>query len=128
MTASGERFVSRDEVFLRRDGSLFPVSMISAPLVEDGQVVSSITAFRDVSEHKRLEQERENIIVELQKALIEIKTLQGILPICSYCKKIRDDKGAWMQIESYISKRTDAQFSHGICSECAKKEFPQYFK
>ncbi len=59
--------------------------------------------------------------IELEEAIGEIKTLSGLLPICSSCKKIRDDKGYWNQIESYISKRTDAAFSHGICEECANK-------
>jgi hypothetical protein len=73
-------------------------------------------------------QEREKLIIDLQKALAEIKTLHGILPICSHCKKIRDDKGAWKQMETYISDHTDAIFSHGICSECAHKLYPDYFK
>ncbi len=59
---------------------------------------------------------------KLQKALDEIKTLRGIIPICSYCKKIRDDKGAWEIIESYISNHSDAHFTHGICPECYKKQ------
>ncbi|MBI5847851.1 MAG: DUF3365 domain-containing protein [Nitrospirae bacterium] len=126
--STGRRFISSDEIFIRKDGASFPVSIISAPLMEEGMVVASITAFRDISERKQIEKERETLIDELQKALAEIRTLQGILPICSYCKKIRDDKGAWTQMELYISKRTDAQFSHGICSECARKEFPQFFK
>ncbi len=62
---------------------------------------------------------------ELEAALKEVKTLQGLLPICASCKKIRDDKGYWIQIESYISDRSDVQFSHGICSECAKKLYPE---
>ena len=60
-------------------------------------------------------------ITELQNALAQIKTLQGILPICMYCKKIRDDKQYWQQVESYVSTHTEAQFSHGICPDCYKK-------
>jgi len=60
-------------------------------------------------------------IAELQAAMAQIKTLQGILPICMYCKKIRDDKQYWQQVESYVSTRTEAQFSHGICPDCYKK-------
>jgi len=52
--------------------------------------------------------------------------LEGLLPICSYCKRIRDDSGAWQNMESYISKRSDAEFSHGICPDCAKKHFPEF--
>ncbi len=79
-------------------------------------------------ERQRHQQERDNLIAELQEALATIKTLHGILPICSSCKKIRDDKGAWTQMEAYITEHTDAEFSHGICSECAQKLYPEYFK
>jgi len=87
---------------------------------------AEIIAYRE--EHKRHLAEREKLIAELQKALAEIKTLHGILPICSSCKKIRDDKGAWHQMEEYIRERTDAEFSHGLCSECAKRLYPKYWK
>ena len=60
-------------------------------------------------------------ITELQAALAQIKTLQGILPICMYCKKIRDDKQYWQQVESYVSTHTEAQFSHGVCPDCYTK-------
>jgi len=62
---------------------------------------------------------------ELELTLSEVKTLQGFLPICASCKKIRDDKGYWNQIEKYISDHADVQFSHGICPECAKKLYPE---
>ena len=62
----------------------------------------------------------------LEAALSEIKTLGGMLPICSYCKKIRDDKGYWKQIETYIHEHSGAEFSHGICKDCAKEHFPDY--
>ena len=57
---------------------------------------------------------------ELETALAKVKTLSGMLPICAACKKIRDDKGYWMQIESYIRHHSEAEFSHGVCPECAK--------
>ena len=62
---------------------------------------------------------------ELELTLSEVKTLQGFLPICASCKKIRDDKGYWNQIEKYILDHSDVQFSHGICPECAKKLYPE---
>ena len=65
---------------------------------------------------------------ELKDALDTINILHGILPICANCKKIRDDKGAWSQIEAYIGKHSDVQFSHGICPECAKKLYPEFVK
>ncbi len=74
----------------------------------------------------RAERERDALIIELKKAISEIKQLSGMLPICSHCKKIRDDKGYWSQIENYISAHSDTQFSHGICPECAKKYYPDF--
>jgi DNA-binding response OmpR family regulator len=64
---------------------------------------------------------------QLQKALDEVRTLRGFLPICASCKKIRDDKGYWTQLESYIHEHSDVQFSHGICPKCAVKLYPEYF-
>jgi CHASE1-domain containing sensor protein len=65
--------------------------------------------------------EREQLIAKLHKAIAEIRTLQGILPICSVCKKIRNDKDAWQQMETFISEHSEAEFSHGYCPECAAK-------
>ncbi|UCF90409.1 MAG: PAS domain-containing protein [Desulfobacterales bacterium] len=79
---------------------------------------------RDITPRKRAEEEREKLITHLQEALDNIKTLKGLLPICASCKKIRDDKGYWNQIEAYIRDRSDAEFSHSICPECAKKLYP----
>jgi len=63
---------------------------------------------------------------ELNEALDTIKVLKGLIPICSNCKKIRDDKGYWNQIEAYIQKHSEVEFSHGICPECAKKLYPDF--
>lgn len=71
------------------------------------------------------EQEREKLIIVLQTALSEVKTLRGFIPICAKCKKIRDDKGFWNQIESYISEHSKAEFSHNICPDCVKKLYPE---
>jgi PAS domain S-box-containing protein len=79
---------------------------------------------RNITERKRIEEEREKLIRELQIALTNIKTLRGLLPICSYCKKIRDDKGYWNRIESYIEDHSGAEFTHGMCPECLKKHYP----
>jgi YesN/AraC family two-component response regulator len=72
-------------------------------------------------ETKKLYDQVEAANRELTQALSEVKVLRGILPICSYCKKIRDDKDYWQSVEGYISSRTDAQFSHGFCPECFEK-------
>jgi PAS domain S-box-containing protein len=81
---------------------------------------------QDITERKQAEAKREALIEKLQKALEEVKTLRGILPICSYCKKIRNDQGYWKQIETYIHEHSEAQFSHGICKDCAKEHYPDY--
>jgi len=72
-------------------------------------------------------QEQQQLIMDLQKAVQEIKTLQGILPICSSCKKIREDEGYWTQVETYITRHTDVMFSHSICPDCAKRLYPDIF-
>jgi len=72
--------------------------------------------------------ERLGRIVERKQALLEIKTLHGIIPICSYCKQIRNDEGAWDIMEAYISEHTDAEFSHGICPDCYKKQMEELEK
>lgn len=77
---------------------------------------------------KRLNKDNEALIIELQNALAEVKTLQGFLPICSKCHKIRDDDGYWEKIEKYIQDRTNAQFSHSICPECTKQIFSNFVK
>src|SRR4030042_7172515 len=81
-------------------------------------------SFQDITERKRIEEEREKLIRELQEALAKVKTLSGFLPICMSCKKIRDDKGYWEQVEVYVRDHSEAEFSHGLCPECMKKLYP----
>ncbi len=83
-----------------------------------GNMVQMVGFVKDITERKQAEEDRERLINELQKALDNIKTLKGLLPICAKCKKIRDDKGYWNQIEAYIERHSDALFSHGLCPEC----------
>jgi len=77
----------------------------------------------EIMERKRAEKEKEKLISDLQENLQKVKLLSGLLPICAHCKKIRDDKGYWNQIESYIRDHSGAEFSHGICPECERKYF-----
>ena len=90
-----------------------------------GEVLGLIGAILDITERKRMEQEKANLIIELQKSLSEIKQLSRILPICASCKKIRDDEGYWKEVETYISDHSEAQFSHGICPDCIRKLYPE---
>jgi DNA-binding NtrC family response regulator len=67
--------------------------------------------------------ERQKLKVKLQEALHQVKTLEGLLPICCYCKNIRDENGFWFSVENYMRSRSNAEFSHGICPECAEKHY-----
>ncbi|PLX48959.1 MAG: hypothetical protein C0613_08735 [Desulfobulbaceae bacterium] len=82
----------------------------------------------EIVERHKAEKEKEKIIIDLRRALEEIKTLRGILPICSFCKKIRDDQGYWEQVDVYIHKHAEAEFSHSICPDCLEKHYPEPVK
>jgi hypothetical protein len=106
----------------------FVIVIILALVVLITSTVNVVKEKRMLIERRRAAGERERLIIELRNALAEVRTLSGLLPICSACKKIRDDQGYWNQIEDYISSHSQATFSHGICPECAKKLYPDYYK
>lgn len=90
-------------------------------------VFFNISELKEAQEKRRkAEREREKLILELQEALAQVKTLKGMLPICSHCKKVRDDEGYWQQIEQFIHDRSEAEFSHSICPDCFKKHYPEF--
>jgi len=84
----------------------------------DGMVEAVHGSMQDITERKLAELERERLITQLQDALAEIKALRGLIPICAWCKKIRDDQGYWQQLEEYLLARSDVAFTHCICPEC----------
>ncbi len=86
-----------------------------------------IRSIRYAIERKRIENEKEQVIAELQEALAKVKLLSGFIPICASCKKIRDDTGYWQQVESYIQKHSNAEFSHSICPDCSHRLYPQLY-
>jgi PAS domain S-box-containing protein len=90
----------------------------------DGDLLGTLEINRDITERIKMTEERDRLIDDLQKALANVEVLNGLLPICASCKKIRDDKGYWNQIEAYISNHSKAQFSHGLCPDCARKLYP----
>lgn len=92
----------------------------------EGKKTGIIETFQNITPRKKLEKEKENLIDSLRVALEEVKILSGFLPICASCKKIRDDKGYWTQIETYIREHSDAEFSHGICPDCAEKHYGEF--
>ena len=109
----------------------------ASPLSLPGHGVA--IAFADITELRRVETalrrsegelktllaERERIIAELRAASQEVQRLQGLLPICSHCKRIRDEAGTWHQLEMYISRHSDVAFTHGLCPECLRKFYPE---
>lgn len=95
-------------------------------VVEDGRLLRIWRVRRDVTAHKRAAAERERLIADLRKALAEVKTLSGLLPICANCKKIRDDGGYWTQVESYLLQKADVSFTHGICPDCMRQLYPDF--
>jgi PAS domain S-box-containing protein len=101
--------------YLHRDGSYRWLVWNSAPDPARGVIYA---VARDITARKAAEEERARLHRELEASLAEVKTLQGILPICSYCRKIRDDEDYWHTVESYIGRHTGSQFSHGICPSC----------
>lgn len=84
----------------------------------DGAVEAVYGSMQDITERRLVELERERLITQLQEALAEIKALRGLIPICAWCKRIRDDQGYWQQIEEYLLARSDVEFTHCICPEC----------
>jgi len=98
------------------------VSHICTPILsEDGRFRGIRGSIVDITARRLAEAEKDRLIAELEKSLSEIKTLKGLVPICAWCKKIRNDEGYWQQMEAFISEHSEAEFSHGICPDCAKK-------
>ncbi len=113
----------------KKDGSIMHTIITSMARYDaEGNPIGFQGTIRDITERKRVEEEREKLIQELQEAISNVKTLSGLLPICASCKKIRDDKGYWTQIEAYIKNHSEADFSHSICPECAKRLYPEFFE
>lgn len=110
----------------KKDGMLFHVQ-VSAAIVNDreGEPIALTSTSIDITERKKAEEERERLFKELKEAWAEMKTLRGFIPICSNCKKIRDDEDYWHEIEGYIQEHSDAKFSHSICPGCVKKLYPE---
>jgi hypothetical protein len=108
--------------FIRKNGTRFPCSIVVTPLGDEtGDFTGYLGVFRDISERRKAEREREDLIAELKKTLAHVKTLSGLIPICAWCKSVRSDTGYWQTVEQYVRSRSDASFSHGVCPSCAEK-------
>lgn len=119
-------FLNRNE---HKNGRAVWLSTSGRPILDRG---GALLGYRgvdaDVTERMRMDEERTKLISELQDALAEVKTLSGMLPICSACKRIRDDQGYWNQIEAYIHERSAAEFTHSICPECVKELYSDVYE
>ena len=122
--------LSKDQKYVFRGYESGAVDFLFKPL-EPEILKSKVKVFCEIYRQKRIIQNQLTEIEEkndvLQRQLKEIKVLKGFLPICASCKKIRDDKGYWTQVEKYVADHSEAKFSHGICPDCAKKLYPEYY-
>ena len=94
--------------------------------INTGLVSANQALAHEIENHKRTQSQKEQLIAELETALGEVKTLEGLLPICSFCKKIRDDKGYWKHVEAYVSEHSGAKFTHSLCPDCINKHYKKY--
>lgn len=114
----GGQALSFENRYMCKDGSFRWLRWNASPDAPESVIYS---VARDVTETKRADEEREKLVTELRTALSEVKTLREILPICSYCRKIRDDENYWDTVEAYVGKHTSSRFSHSICPDCLAK-------
>jgi PAS domain S-box-containing protein len=115
LVRGGGQALAFENRYLCKDGS-FRWFHWNAASDSSERVIYSVA--RDITESKQAEGEREKLVSELKTALAEVRTLRAILPICSYCRKIRDDENYWHNVDTYISRHTSTRFTHGICPSC----------
>ena len=114
-------------VALSKEGRSFHVEVSCSNVTNREDIImGKMASFVDISQRKKGEKEKEELIGRLQEALGKIKKLRGLLPICASCKKIRDDKGYWHQVEVYVTQYSEVTFSHGLCPECVEKLYPEF--
>jgi PAS domain S-box-containing protein len=121
LVIGGEALRGIEATFVGKDGREILVEGSTNCQMVEGQPVMTRSIFRDITEKRRAEDALRAKNEELERLLAEVQQLQGILPICMYCKKVRDDQDYWQEVEAYVQEHTAAQFSHGVCPECFKK-------
>jgi PAS domain S-box-containing protein len=105
-----------------KTGSNFVVEVSTSPVKNSkGDILGRMASFVDVTARKQAEEERQRLVERLQNALENIKTLQGLIPICAWCKSVRDDKGFWHSVEEYLKEHSEAQLTHGLCPQCQER-------
>jgi len=127
MLKRGEPIEGFETVRVGKDGRPIEVMVTISPIKDDaGNFAGASSVAHSISRRKQEERERQRLIQELTEALARVKTLSGLLPICSSCKKIRNDDGYWEQVETYIKEHSQAEFTHSLCPDCAKLFFPEF--
>lgn len=120
-----KKFSGLENINLHKDGYQVILETSAVPFFDlDGTFKGYRGIDRDITKRKQTEDELKKINIELQDSLNKVKLLSGLLPICASCKRIRTEKGYWEGIERYISNHSEAEFSHSICDECAKRLYP----
>ena len=111
----------------RSDGKQIIVEVSASNVTSSsGQIVGRMGSFVDITKRKHVEIDRDKLIKKLEDSLEKIKTLRGLIPICAACKKIRDDRGFWHQVETYIKDHSAAEFTHSICPDCWQELYPEF--
>lgn len=113
-------------VGLRRNGEVFPIEIGLGQLELSG-VSLTICFLSDLSIGRRIQEENQKLASALQSALDEVSRLSGPVPVCASCKRYRDPQGTWWQLEGGVERHTDQDISHGLCPDCARRLYPQYF-
>jgi PAS domain S-box-containing protein len=110
----------------KKNGELYWESASISPIRDlAGRITHYVAVKEEITARKQIEAERDQLIQDLQKAVANVKSLSGLLPICAGCKKIRDDKGYWSQVESYVQEHSEATFTHALCPDCIRKYYPE---
>lgn len=106
-------------------GDTFYITSVKPILDTTGKVSSVVCISKNITERKREEQERMALLQHLQLAHHQVHSLSGLLPVCAHCRKIREGDGSWTQLEVFIQARSQAEFTHGVCPDCAREHFPE---
>jgi len=123
----GESVEPLETVRARKDGSPVNVCVTMSAIRDgEGRILGASSIAYDITERKKVETERTNLIAHLNQTLSKVKTLSGLLPICASCKKIRDDQGYWQKLETFVREHSGAEFSHSICPDCMRLLYPEF--
>ena len=117
---------SRNEVATGGEQSKRYFHVSTSAIRSSGRVEGWVTVLRDITDRRKAEEEREALIHQLQETMAQVKTLRGLIPICASCKKVRDDRGYWHQVDEYVRAHSEVEFSHSICPECMARLYPDY--